>query len=455
MSGSLAGYLLCRVAASLTYLKGIAVSGTGSGNYGFLVGVAVKRASFSRGKSGYGVVGEVVGLEGNVAVVVGCLDGLKRACIGNEPNGNTVYVLAICKGVGKSNGYPVVFTKAGNVFASVIDGEVIDGAIAYLIELVGGKTEIVASVALKLVSRNGNVLVTDGVDNTAVEADVRVVKLNFLICKIARIYLVGGGTNVNGNGLGGVTNGAGVGSFAVYNCAGGPVVTGGVCGNSLSVLVAASALVGLYAVCRAGCRGSDACYVIVLVYGFAVNGRAASAALALIYQNVFASAYVSFGGNYTGNVVTKLGADGFGVGIITVTLVGLGSRRGTGCILRCSEYVVVSGYVSLAANVTSVIVVGICIGAIVEKCATAVVTKVVVVACAISVLAHIVLTASVITYVIKVLVLVTCSSAGGDTTFRAGCGYAAGCVGINVGAYVSLAANVTSVVAVSCGVGAA
>ena len=63
VSGCLAGDLLGGVATALANLKDVSVSSTACVYNGFLVGVAVKIASFCGSKTGYGVVGEVVGGE--------------------------------------------------------------------------------------------------------------------------------------------------------------------------------------------------------------------------------------------------------------------------------------------------------------------------------------------------------------------------------------------------------
>ena len=204
MSGSLAGYLLCRVAASLTYLKGIAVSGTGSGNYGFLVGVAVKRASFSRGKSGYGVVGEVVCREYGVSVVVLCLDRLNLALLVDEPYCDGVNVLAVCKSVGNSDGYVAV--KAGNGTVCIVKSEVVDGVVSDLVKLIAKLTDnCVKILALKCAGGDLNVTLktTKGL---VVKCDACVLKLD--LADVCKGVLVNGGFGFLGCGdrsLGGKT----------------------------------------------------------------------------------------------------------------------------------------------------------------------------------------------------------------------------------------------------------
>ena len=139
------------IMATHAHIKIICILDTVSFHVLTYIAVSIKSTSFSRCQSRYRVVREVVGLEGDVTVVIGSLHGneamgdvstgflrtvLILARIADEPDRNTVHVLALCQGIRKRDGYIVLFTKVGNVFSSVVNGKVINRAIAYLRKLI-------------------------------------------------------------------------------------------------------------------------------------------------------------------------------------------------------------------------------------------------------------------------------------------------------------------------------
>ena len=149
VSGCLAGDLLGGGATALANLKNVAVGGTACSYNGFLVGVAVKIASFSGGKTGYGVVGEVVGGEYGVSVVVYCLDRLNLSVFIDEPYSDGVNVLVLAESVGNANGDPAV--EVGYRALGVVESEVVNGVVTDLLKLVAELTHNgVKVIALKL-----------------------------------------------------------------------------------------------------------------------------------------------------------------------------------------------------------------------------------------------------------------------------------------------------------------
>ena len=216
VAGSLAGDLLCRVAATLADLKGVAVGNTGRLYNGLFVGVAVKLASFSGGKSCYGVVGEVVGREYCVAVVVGSLDGLDLSLFVNEPYRDGVNVLTVLEGVGNSDRYPAV--EVGNGAVCIVKSKVVDGVVADLIKLVAKLTDnCIKVLAFKRACRDLN-LALKTAKGLVVKCDARILKLD--LTNVCKGVLVNRGLGLFGcgdGGFGGATFGALVGSHVAVN----------------------------------------------------------------------------------------------------------------------------------------------------------------------------------------------------------------------------------------------
>ena len=222
---------LVGVAATDTELKCVAVLGT-CGIYVSKAGaVAVKLTSLLGSKSCYGVTGEVVGLEGNVAVVVGSLDSLYLAAIVDEPDRDTVNVLTLGKLVGESYGDVVLFAvssgKVGDKSVLTLDGEVIYGIVTYLSELIRGKSEVFLIFALDLIGGYGYLLIADNVLNARVKVKVGVLTYLKLVVKVGAGYLISGGDHLNRLGI--VTSCTGVGNNAV-------------CGNAIVPCVAKRAV---------------------------------------------------------------------------------------------------------------------------------------------------------------------------------------------------------------------
>jgi len=326
----------------------------------------------------------MVGFKGNVAVVIRCLNGLQLALIVDKPYGNAVHVLALCQGVRKRNGYVVFFTEVGNVFGSVVNGKVIDRATADLSKLILRQSEIRAVISLELVGGYGNVLIADRVNNAVIEADVCIIELNFLIGKVAGVYLVGLVTGINRYGFGFGAYGASIGSDTVYSLARSPIVSRRICGDLLGLFALIrtnAAFERLFAGGRAGCRLAYAGNVGMMIYRFARYFLAASAAQTNVYQNVLTTADVSFFSLRTGDIVSQCTTVILGIRIAAVAYVSLSCGSFAGC-LGCQGRILnvnVRGYVFLTANVAIVIVIRFYVRAVLKNRTATIVTDMVVV----------------------------------------------------------------------------
>ena len=218
--------------------------------------MAVKCASLLGSKSGYGIAGEVVGLEGNVAVVVDSLNSLYLALVVDEPDRDTVNVLTLFKLVGESDGDKVVL-EVGDKSVFTLNGEVIYRVITDLLKLFLGKTEIKLIITGNLIGGYGYFLVTDKILDTLVKIEVGVLTYLKLIVKVGTGYLITGGDHLNG--LGFLTAGTGVGGDTVSGNAVVPLVTK--CGIDLDSLglYGATAVTGesLHTVLGTGCGSGD------------------------------------------------------------------------------------------------------------------------------------------------------------------------------------------------------
>ena len=410
------------------------------------VGMTVQRATFRGSQSRYGIVGEVVRLEGDVTVMIGCFDGFQFTVIVDEPDRNAIHVLAILQGVRKRDGYPVIFTESGNIFRTVIHGKVIDRVVANLLELFGGQTEIGSVIALQLISGNRDLLVADRVDNAVVKADVGIIQFNFGILQIVRVGGAGIGTFINGNVLGRAAMRTFVGSDTVLRLTLDPIVARRVLRDRFGLGIAASAGQGLDTVVLTGCGRGNACNVVVLIYGLA--DHLISATLTDIHENIFAIAELSFFGSYADGIVSERVALFFRIDIAAITYVGLRCSGTAGCLGFGDHGINVRGYVRSTANVTVVIFVSVGIGAIFKNGTATVVADVVVIRCGIRMVAHIVLAAVIVTNVIGIFVLMAESLTRGRTAFGAGCGNLAGCFAVSMLGNVRFVANVAIVVVV-------
>ena len=141
--------LLPGLSATNTTNKSISVLGTGCINMTCShLNVTVKLTSLCGCKSCNGIVGEVVCLECNISVIIGCLDrfknGLTLLINRNEPNSNIINVLAFIKGVRKRDSYIIIFTELRDIALTVTDSKVINGVVSNLSKLLLVKTCLLA-----------------------------------------------------------------------------------------------------------------------------------------------------------------------------------------------------------------------------------------------------------------------------------------------------------------------
>ena len=332
-----AGYLLYGIVAAYADLERVAVGCTSALNRCLGIVVSVKLASFLRCEFCYGIVGEVVGLKGYVtltgscSLVVGCLYRFQISFVVDEPDSDTVNVLALLKLVGQSYGYPVIVTELGDILLTVVDGEVIDGAISDLRKLVGRYFALKIARA-NLVSGERYVLVTDLVDNAGIKGDVRVVKLDLGVLEVVCVGRTGRRSLVYGNELRRAAMLTGIGSLAVRNRALLVVMGGFVLLYYLSLGVRAkSTLERLFSVLFTGSRLTYTCNVVVAVDMLTLYVLVAILTLVVLDVLTGRAFLETFDGLNTGDIVSVGCANVLGVFVLTsVTLIGLGSRSRTG-----------------------------------------------------------------------------------------------------------------------------
>ena len=331
VTGCLGGNCLFGLVTTYAYLKIISVLSTAAGKGLSCIVVTVKLTSLCGSKSGNGVVGEVVSLECYVTVVVCSHNGLKLTVICDEPDCDTVNVIALLKSVGQSNGYIVVLTKVRNVARTVVNGEVVNRTVSNLTKLIGVKKSVKIVVS-KLLSRDGNRVVSDRINYTLVEADVSIVKLNLGVLKIVGIDSIGGCTLEHGNLLCFRAVFTAVGSNPLNSLALDPVMSCAVLFNALGITVTACAGKSLYTVVLTGGGGGDLCNVVVVVNVLALN--LFTALVTCVDQNALAgrTTYVFLYGCYVADAVTMCFTDCIGVSVSTCAKIGFGSRIFTICL---------------------------------------------------------------------------------------------------------------------------
>ena len=196
--------------ATNTDMKCVTLLGTGRKNgIKKLFLMSVLFTSLLRCKSGYRVVGEVVGLEANVAVSVGCLDCLRFSFLINIPYENTVNVLTVLGSIRNSYGNEITLAEVGNIFIGsyVGNSKVVNRVISKLNKLLLGEKClcVLKILTVKSAGRNADLLI---LDSTACACNIAKVKACILQSNLTRIYKILGlkvgvclGRSVN-NGLG-------------------------------------------------------------------------------------------------------------------------------------------------------------------------------------------------------------------------------------------------------------
>ena len=340
----LLGSILAGEAATYTELENVSVLGTGGIYVSEAGAMAVKITSLLGSKSGYGIAGEVIGLEGNVACVVGSLDSLYLALIVDEPDRNTVYVLALGKLVGESDG-DIVVLEVGDESVFTLDGEVVNRIVTDLSKLFLVKSEIILLIFGELVGGYGDLLITDKILNSGIKLEVGIIAYLKLVVEVGAGYLVTGGDHLNGLGL--TAMDTGVGDNAVSGNTTVPSVTeSGIDLNSL-LLSRTTAVTGesLNTLIGTGCGSGNSCSpVSVADNGLGLNYLATVLTCVLVSELTGLAGYDFNIRSNAGNIVTELIANLL-ISLLTAsrTSVVVNTLSGTGRGSIAYKHTVVTG----------------------------------------------------------------------------------------------------------------
>jgi len=265
--------------------------------------VTVKLTSLLGSKAGYAIGREVVGLEGYVSVSIGSFDNLESSIGSDEPDSDTVNVLALCGSI--RNGYRYHTAKAGYILSADGHCKFVDGLIAYLSFLGFGKRILycICSIAVKLACRKRNVIgILKSSTGSGKSRNVksRILEFNLGIKHVGGkvISLIVGGSNYSGLRCAAAPNRTGVGLNASLYDTVIPDVTVGVNGDFFGVAVAANTSVGLNARVGAVSLFGYFCGIAVMIYVYVLgnrlvilvkNGIAFSIGYSLSSDNAFAA----------------------------------------------------------------------------------------------------------------------------------------------------------------------
>ena len=463
MSGSRHHIINIFIMAADANIEGICIRGTAAVHLLLRIAMAVQSTSLGRCQVGNSVVGEVIGLKGYVTIVVSRLNGdqlVGRICarlvgallifalVADEPHCDAIHVLVLGQLIRQCNGHPAILTKFGYRTVLTADFEIVDGAIANLIQLFISQ----AQIAVKFVCGNSDALITQRFNHAAIQADIGTIQFDFLFCQIRCIHATGVGSLINSDRFGFFAKGAAIGSNTILDFTILPIMTGGVHIDLLRLAGATGTGQGLFTICLTGGSNGDAGNIAMVIDSFTRHFCTAVCALTGVHQNMFTAANLFLHSRYAGDVMTQSIADIIRVCMAAITEVGFCRSSNTSGLGRGCLLIVMCAYILFAAHITVMVVIRFHIRTGFQNDLTAIIAKMVVILGRIRMVADVHLATAVITDVVFVHVRVAQGFPGGGSTLRTGGRYAAGGLTVSMSCYISIATHITVMITIAAGI---